>query len=456
MEQLDQKLDSSIKKAIAFRRIRFVSKNHPDKPGSQYIDDEDGWRRAEIAAHVLRDHHVRLLYFRDEAHESVTEDSPIEADDEVVHAIRGATPNRCTQPWLTDRPGSGLDLDWSCASAAFSSVHTYRLQASKSIISLSWETIWEGSRPSTTVAPKYRTWVFRCCAINGFGSGGYSSSTSLVQQQQQEQKKRASVKTQRGTSTRLTRKEALEQRRKQEAREQLQHAMSSHSQRAVNAYDILIDAIAASKKLRKLSTGDSSADDDILIQRAKSLSITLKSRNTAKAEVGEWKHHLKHSSNEELVTMLNTIQADEINPTVVNMIKQTVDKRSASDDFAEMREVLLAAAQRSDVFKREWQNHFFMMASVLERKIAQHNKAQANRQAQLEAERQKKERARAAAEIERRRRQENKRRTNSNASWLRLHVRNRSRGSYRKHSRRTRDAAPRSPRVKNTTIPSLT
>ena len=214
------------------------------------------------------------------------------------------------------------------------------------------------------------------------------------------------MRTQSGGSATITRQEALEQRRKQEAREHLQHAMSSHAQRAVNAYDVLIDAIAAFRRLKNLSTKHLAADDDGLIQRANALSMALKSRVAAKAEISEWKHLLKHRSNEEIVSMLHTIKADEINPTVVNMIKQTIDKRSASDDFAEMREVLLAAAERSDLFKRDWQNHFFMKANELEGKVAQQKQAQAHRQAQLEAERQRKECARAAAETERRRLQE--------------------------------------------------
>lgn len=405
-EELDQKLDSSIKKLW----MRFVAKHHPDKPGSRYAGDYDGWGRAEQAGQVLRDRRVRLLYFNGQGNENITVDSTVNAEDEqIVQAIQGATPNRCTVPWLTERQGGTVDLDWSCAGAAFSGVHTYRLQGSKSLTAQSWDTIWEGPRPSTTIAAKHRSWVFRCCAINGFGSGGWSSSTSLVQQQAQEEKKRSSVKTQNASSTKMTRKQALELRRKQEAREQLQHAMSSHGQRAVNAYEILIDAIAAFRKLKLLSAGHSSsvaAEDNELIQRAKSLSATLKSRKIVKAEISEWKHQLKHLSNNEIVSMLNAIQSDDVNPTVVNMIKQTIDKRSASDDFAEMREVLLAAAQRSDIFKREWQNHFFMLATEMQGKIVQQKQAHAKRQAQLEAERQKKEQARAAAETERRRRQE--------------------------------------------------
>jgi hypothetical protein len=107
---------------------------------------------------------------------------------------------------------------------------------------------------------------------------------------------------------------------------------------AVNAHDVLIDSVAAFKKNSKKKP---ETDDDDLITRALSLVETLKNRSLFKAEIGEWKFTLKHQSMAEFVELLHRTLPEELNPTVTNMMKQSIDKRMASEHPAELRDVLL-------------------------------------------------------------------------------------------------------------------
>ena len=404
---LNEKLDERLRKAA----MRFQARNHPDKPDglcASYPDPSAAWLRCEKAISVMSDRNARLLYFSDESNENVTA-SP-EVEERVIRQITGAMPNKCTNPWLTTRPDNTLAVDWSCSGAAFSGVHTYRLEAARGKLldgfdgRTGWMLIYESSHPGTCVEPKYREWTFRSCAINRFGSGPWSAMVSLAAQEQ-EQRRQRSVASSRGGGAggpavaQMTAKEALEQRRKQEAREQVQYAMSSMGQRAVNAHDVLIDSVAAFKKQSK---NRPDADDYDLIGRALSLVETLKNRRSFKAEIGEWKHTLKHQSMAEFAELLIRIEPEELNPTVTNMIKQSIDKRMGSEDPSELREVLLAAAQRADVFQPKWQSDFYQRATEMEGKMAK----SAAHQARREKENAAKELAREAAVAERARRQE--------------------------------------------------
>ena len=403
---LNEKLDERLRKAA----MRFQSRNHPDKPDGICAADPDpaaAWLRCEKAISVLSDHNARLIYFCDESNEDVSA-SP-EVEERVIRQITGAMPNKCTNPWLTTRSDNTLAVDWSCSGAAFSGVHTYRLEGARGRLlegfdgTTGWTLISESSDPGTVVEPKYREWTFRSCAINRFGSGPWSAMVSLAAQEQAQRRQRSVANTRGGPGesavAQLSAKEALEQRRKQEAREQVQYAMSSMGQRAVNAHDVLIDSVAAFKKHSKNKLG---ADDHALIGRALSLVETLKNRRSFKAEIGEWKHTLKHQSMTEFVGLLHSIEPEELNPTVTNMIKQSIDRRIGSDDPAELRDVLLAAAQRADVFQPKWQSEFYQRATEMEGKVKKSVANQERRKKEFAA----KEFARQAAVAERKKKQE--------------------------------------------------
>ena len=405
-EKLDEKLDKQLKRVWQ----RFAQKNHPDKAGSEY--DAEAFAKAEAAARVLRNARARLQYFVSTANENISAEAGGEEEEEVQQ-IMGAQPNRCSKPWMQlSAERDEVTVDWSCEGAAFSGVFQYRLETRAEGSSGEWALLYKGPRPSWSgrLGEIERDSLVRAIAINKFGPGEESTETSLAEAERREAQASAGGggggALQRTGSAKLSGKQLLAQRRKQDAAEQLRFCMSTMAQRSVNAADELSDAVKAFEKVKKLSTGVSQrtiADDNDLIGRAKSLISTLEKRKDLKAEISGWRHDLKWFEVDQFHNMLNAVTPEQVDPTIVNMIRQSIESRfKDKEELRDRVSILEVASRRDDIFKPKWRSAFYTEAVEL-RKKADSREAQQERD---QAAQQKRLQAKEAAQAERRRRQE--------------------------------------------------
>jgi hypothetical protein len=407
-----QDIDDTLGKEVRKTWLRFAARNHPDKPGSPFVDDHAGWARHEAAWKVLRDPRLRLQYFQ-----GIDIDAP--PPEEPVHAITGVLPNRCTAPFV-DAAGAAssghYQIDWGCSGSASSGVHTYILELQKNDRA-DWKMIYSGPPASAEIAAVRGN--IRCCAVNKFGQGEWSVVSSLDAAAFDAARNggvSGAVSGARGhnaavSRNKLSRRQLQLQRVQREARETLAYRMTTHALRAVNAADALQDALSTFKHARSkaLKNGvtelarDAEADGELLA-RVHTVRATLQARQEVKADIKMWRHNFKWWSSDDYRNALYSgLDPSELNPTVVNMLFQALNKTVVNKLWRskEVAHVFFAAASRDDVFQPRWQAQLYDLAQKAQLRANQEESAARKRAEQASARAQ--ERAQAQLEYEERR-----------------------------------------------------
>jgi hypothetical protein len=239
----------------------------------------------------------------------------------------------------------------------------------------------------------------RVRAINKYGAGEWSEEAYRAPAESRNggDAAVALARAQRTEQQRRDARAAQSRWKQQEARDGLRHAMGSMVRRAVGSYERLETAITAARKQRVHAT------DGGLFGRAEALLKHLELRKEVEANVGQWRHELKHQKLMAWAEMLKELDPDELNPTVVNMIYQSLARHTEKQTWpkAATAALLFSAAGRDDIFQPKWQTLMFAQATKL-RQSATDDETNRKQREEQEASRQQ---AAAAAAEERARRQ---------------------------------------------------